>query len=73
MRISINAFGRIGRLVLRSLWGRENIEITHINDRFGDAKSAAHLLEFGSVHVRWNKAISNDQNNLGIESHQISF
>ncbi len=32
MRIGINGFGRIGRLVLRALWGRENIEITHIND-----------------------------------------
>ena len=44
MRIGINGFGRIGRLVLRALWGRENIEITHINDPFGDAKGAAHLL-----------------------------
>ena len=55
MRIDINGFGRIGRLVLRALWGRENIEITHINDPFGDAKSATHLLEFDSVHGRWKK------------------
>ena len=73
MRIGINGFGRIGRLVLRALWGRENIEITHINDPLGDAKGAAHLLEFDSVHGRWNKAISNDQNNLSIESQPISF
>ena len=56
MRIGINGFGRIGRLVLRALWGRENIEITHINDPLGDAKGAAHLLEYDSVHGRWNKA-----------------
>ena len=73
MRIGINGFGRIGRLVLRALWGRENIEITHINDPLGDAKGAAHLLEFDSVHGRWNKSISNDQNNLSIEGHPISF
>ena len=73
MRIGINGFGRIGRLVLRALWGRKNIEITHINDPLGDAKGAAHLLEFDSVHGRWNKAISNDQNNLSIESQPISF
>ena len=48
MRIGINGFGRIGRLVLSALWERENIEITHINDPFGDAKGAAHLLEFDS-------------------------
>ena len=73
MRIGINGFGRIGRLVLRALWDRENIEITHINDPFGDAKGAAHLLEFDSVHGRWNKSISNDQNNLSIEGQSISF
>ena len=73
MRIGINGFGRIGRLVLKALWDRENIEITHINDPFGDAKGAAHLLEFDSVHGRWNKSISSDQNKLSIEGHSISF
>ena len=52
MRIGINGFGGIGRLALKALWGRENIEFTNINDPFGDAKGAAHLLEFGSVHGR---------------------
>ena len=52
MRIGINGFGLIGRLVLRALWDRENIEITHINDPFGDANGAARLLEFDSVHGR---------------------
>ena len=73
MRIGINGFGRIGRLVLRALWDRENIEIRHINDPFGDAKGAAHLLEFDSVHGRWYKSISSDQNKLSIEGHSISF
>ena len=73
MRIGVNGFGRIGRLVLRALWDRENIEITHINDPFGDANGAAHLLEFDSVHGRWNKAISSDQDNLSIEGQSISF
>ena len=71
--IGINGFDRIGRLVLRSLWGRENFEITHINDPLGDAMGAAHLLKFDSVHGRWNKATSNDQNNLSIEGQLISF
>ena len=73
MRIGINGFGRIGRLVLRALWDRENIEIMHINDPFGDAKSAAHLLEFDSVHGRWEKSISSTQNKLSIEGHSISL
>ena len=73
MQIGINVFSRIGRLVLRALWGRENSDITHINDPLGDAKGAAHLLEFDSVHGRWNKAISVEQVNLRIESQPISF
>ena len=48
MRIGINGFGRIGRLVFRALWGRPNIELVQINDPAGDAKVAAHLLEFDS-------------------------
>ena len=73
MRICISGDGRIGRLVLRGLWGIENIEITHSNDPFGDAKGATHLLEFDSIHGRWNKAISNDQKNLRLRSVNILF
>ena len=32
MKIGINGFGRIGRLVFRALWDRADIEITHINE-----------------------------------------
>ena len=53
MRIGINGFGRIGRLVFRALWGRPGIEIVHVNDSGGDAATAAHLLAFeiGRAHV----------------------
>ena len=50
MKIGINGFGRIGRLVFRALWDRADIEITHINEIAGDSNAAAHLLEFDSVH-----------------------
>ena len=53
MKIGINGFGRIGRLVFRALWDRADIEITHINEIAGDSNAAAHLLEFDSVHGRW--------------------
>ena len=39
----------------------------------GNAKGALHLLEFDSVHGRWNKVISNDQNNLNVKVHPISI
>ncbi len=54
MKLGINGFGRIGRLVFRALWGRPGIEIVHINDPAADAVAAAHLLAFDSVHGRWH-------------------
>ena len=57
MRIGINGFGRIGRLVFRALWGRPGIELVHVNDPAGNAQAGAHLLEFDSVHGRWNQDI----------------
>ncbi|MFO7628760.1 MAG: ArsJ-associated glyceraldehyde-3-phosphate dehydrogenase [Prochlorococcaceae cyanobacterium] len=57
MKIGINGFGRIGRLVFRALWGRPGIELVHVNDNGGDAATAAHLLAFDSVHGRWQQAV----------------
>ena len=57
MKIGINGFGRIGRLVFRALWGRPGIELVHVNDPAGDAHAAAHLLAFDSVHGRWHQAV----------------
>ena len=57
MKIGINGFGRIGRLVFRALWGRAGIELVHVNDPAGDAAAAAHLLEFDSVHGRWAQEV----------------
>ena len=53
MKIGINGFGRIGRLVFRALWGRPGIELVHVNDPAGDANVAvaitAGLAAFGVV------------------------
>ena len=73
MRVGINGFGRIGRLVFRALWSRSDIELVHINERAGDAATAAHLLEFDSVHGRWNKAVAASGGGLQVESQAISY
>ncbi len=51
VRVAINGFGRIGRLVLRALVesGRSDIEVVAIND-LGSAEANAHLLKYDSVH-----------------------
>ena len=73
MKIGINGFGRIGRLVLRILWERKDIEITHINEISGNSLIASHLLEFDSVNGRWNKNITSNDNEIIIEGKKISF
>ncbi len=53
IKVGINGFGRIGRLCLRAAWEWPEIEFIHINDPAGDASTLAHLLNFDSVHGRW--------------------
>ena len=49
LRVAINGFGRIGRMVFRSMAKEKKIEIVAIND-LTDAKTLAHLLKYDSVH-----------------------
>jgi len=53
IKVGINGFGRIGRLVMRAAWGWPEITFVHINDPAGDAETLAHLLNFDSIHGRW--------------------
>ncbi|WP_424939501.1 type I glyceraldehyde-3-phosphate dehydrogenase [Aliiroseovarius sp. S253] len=59
VKVAINGFGRIGRLVLRSLHesGRTDIEVVAIND-LGSVEMNAHLLEFDSVHGRFPNPVT---------------
>ncbi|MGH1369272.1 MAG: type I glyceraldehyde-3-phosphate dehydrogenase [Maritimibacter sp.] len=54
LKVAINGFGRIGRLVLRALHeqNRQDIQVVAIND-LGPVESNAHLLQFDSVHGRF--------------------
>lgn len=54
IKVGINGFGRIGRLCLRAAWDWTDIEFVQINDPAGDADTHAHLLNFDSVHGRWD-------------------
>ncbi len=75
VRIGINGFGRIGRLVFRALWGRPGLELVHVNDSAGDAAAAAHLLEFDSVHGRWNRAVAAEADGGGftVEGSRVGW
>lgn len=57
VKIGINGFGRIGRLVFRAAWNDPDIEIVAIND-LADAGTLAHLAKYDSVHGVWKADIS---------------
>ncbi len=54
VRVAINGFGRIGRLVLRAIveTGRDDLEVVSVND-LGPVKTNAHLLRYDSTHGRF--------------------
>ena len=54
LNVGINGFGRMGRLTLRAAWGGPTMRFVQINDPAGDAATLAHLLNFDSVHGRWD-------------------
>ena len=54
LRVGINGFGRMGRLGLRSGWGREALSIVRVNETATGAEGSAHLLKFDSVHGTWD-------------------
>jgi glyceraldehyde 3-phosphate dehydrogenase len=58
IKVGINGFGRIGRLALRAAWGWPEFEFVQSNDPAGDAPTHAHLLNFDSVHGRWQHEAS---------------
>ncbi|MEM6559462.1 MAG: type I glyceraldehyde-3-phosphate dehydrogenase [Myxococcota bacterium] len=65
MRIGINGFGRIGRLVFRQLFERQDlaqtIEVVQVNDPGGDASNAAYLVNHDSVQGTWaHEAMAQD-------------
>ncbi len=77
IKVGINGFGRMGRLGLRAAWDWPDMEIVHINELGGNAAAAAHLLEFDSVHGRWDKSIgtvdSGDGTVISIDGKLISY
>lgn len=70
VKIGINGFGRIGRLVLREAVDRNDIEVVAINDLM-EIDLLAYLLKYDSVHGTFKKEISIDGNFLVIDGKKI--
>ena len=74
VKVAINGFGRIGRLVLRAAIesGRNDVEFVAIND-LGSVEANAHMLRYDSVHGRFPGEIGVDGNNLLIKTHGRTY
>ena len=63
IKVGINGFGRMGRLTFRAAFENPDLEFVQINDPAGDATTLAHLINFDSVHGRWqHEALAEGQN-----------
>ena len=71
--IGINGFGRIGRLVMRAAAGHPDIRIVRINDPAGDAATLAHLLNFDSVHGRWQREALAEDDALVVDGQRTAL
>lgn len=72
-RVGINGFGRIGRLVVRALRDHRALELVHVNEPFADAATAAHLLDFDTVHGRYPGTVAADADGLRIDGAPVGL
>ena len=72
LRVAINGFGRIGRLVLRAIVesGRRDIEVVALND-LGPVDTNAHLLRYDSVHGRFPATVTIEGDIIAAAGHRM--
>jgi glyceraldehyde 3-phosphate dehydrogenase len=70
MRVAINGFGRIGRIFLRNVLSKPNIQVVAIND-LTDTHTLAHLFKYDSVHRGFQGTVTADDQHLYINNQKI--
>jgi glyceraldehyde 3-phosphate dehydrogenase len=70
LKLAINGFGRIGRIVFRQALANEEVEVVAVND-LTDAKMLAHLLKYDSIHGTLDAEISSEGNDLIVNGKKI--
>ena len=70
VKLGINGFGRIGRIVFRETYNRDNVEVVAINDLL-DVDHLAYLLKYDSVHGRFNGKVEVSDGKLYINDKYI--
>src|ERR1700722_7395945 len=72
IKVAINGFGRIGRVTLRALLLRSNVEVVAIND-ITDSATLAHLFKYDSIHGKFNGTVSVEKEGIKINGHLIKI
>ncbi len=70
VKLGINGFGRIGRIVFRESFNRDNVEVVAINDLL-DVDHLAYLLKYDSVHGRFNGTVEVKEGKLYVNGRNI--
>ncbi|HXK74821.1 MAG TPA: glyceraldehyde 3-phosphate dehydrogenase NAD-binding domain-containing protein, partial [Bacteroidales bacterium] len=70
IKVGINGFGRIGRLVFRASLERENLEVVAINDLL-DVSYMAYMLKYDTVHGNFKGEVEIDGDNLIVDGRKI--
>ena len=70
IKVGINGFGRIGRLVFRVMMKRDNFEVAAVND-LADAEALAYLLKYDTVHGRYPGTVEAQGENLIVDGKTI--
>lgn len=73
VRIGINGFGRIGRLVMRICSKRTDVEVVGVNDPFLDLDYAKYMLEHDSIHGKFDGKVSVRDNMLVVNGKKTEF
>ncbi len=73
VRIGINGFGRIGRLVMRVCSKRNDVEVVGVNDPFLDIDYAKYMLEHDSIHGKFDGKVSVKDNMLVVNGKKVEF
>jgi len=72
VKVAINGFGRIGRLVYRQIYNMKGIEVVAIND-LTSPKVLAHLLKYDSAQGRFNEDVKSTENSISINGDEIKI
>ena len=72
VKVGINGFGRIGRLVFRAAMERGDVDVVAINDPFIDVDYMIYMLKYDSAHSRFRAEMSNKDGKLVVNGHEVT-